>query len=171
MPLKLEGNRLRGPGVFDMKGGLTQIIFAQRILKRLGLEPEVTPVVLINSDEEIGSPESKGAIEVAAKGAVRAFVPEPGMGLEGRGKDGSQRLGPIHHHGDRKGSPRWPGSQRGGQRHPGDVPPRPGPPRYDGSGPGSDGQRGGHFRRHPGQRYRSLRQVRGGCSGPLVGGW
>lgn len=86
MPLELEGNRLKGPGVFDMKGGLTQIIFAQRILRRLGLEPEVTPVVLINSDEEIGSPESKAAIQEAAQGSVRAFVPEPGMGLEGRVK-------------------------------------------------------------------------------------
>ncbi len=86
MPLELDGNRLNGPGVFDMKGGLTQIIFAQRILKKLGLEPDVTPVVLINSDEEIGSPESKAAIEEAARGAVRAFVPEPGMGLEGRVK-------------------------------------------------------------------------------------
>jgi glutamate carboxypeptidase len=86
MPLELEGDRLRGPGVFDMKGGLTQIIFAQRILKKLGLEPEVTPVVLINSDEEIGSPESKAAIQEAAKESVRAFVPEPGMGLEGRVK-------------------------------------------------------------------------------------
>jgi glutamate carboxypeptidase len=86
MPLELEGNRLKGPGVFDMKGGLTQIVFAQRILQRLGLEPEVAPVVLINSDEEIGSPESKEAIRRAAQESIRAFVPEPGMGLEGRVK-------------------------------------------------------------------------------------
>lgn len=84
MPLVLEGNELKGPGVFDMKGGLTQIIFAMRILRTLGLEPEVSPIVLINSDEEIGSPESAPAIEAAAKEAVRAFVPEPGMGLDGR---------------------------------------------------------------------------------------
>jgi glutamate carboxypeptidase len=84
MPLELEGNRLRGPGVFDMKAGLTQMVFALRILRALGLEPDVAPVILINSDEEIGSPESEGAIRQAAREAVRAFIPEPGMGLEGK---------------------------------------------------------------------------------------
>jgi glutamate carboxypeptidase len=86
MPVELEGDRLRGPGVFDMKAGLTQMIFALRILRKLGLEPEVAPVILINSDEEIGSPESGPAIQKAAGGVVRAFIPEPGMGLEGKVK-------------------------------------------------------------------------------------
>lgn len=84
MPLVREGDQLKGPGVFDMKGGLTQIVFALRILKKLGLEPEVTPVVLINSDEEIGSPESSPAIREAAEAACRAYIPEPGMGLDGK---------------------------------------------------------------------------------------
>lgn len=84
MPLVLEENRLRGPGVFDMKGGLAQIVFSLRILKRLNLEPEVAPVVLVNSDEEIGSPESGPAIRRVAEEAVRAFIPEPGMGFEGK---------------------------------------------------------------------------------------
>jgi glutamate carboxypeptidase len=83
MPVELDGNRLRGPGVFDMKAGLTQMIFALRILRSLDLEPEVTPVILINSDEEIGSPESEPAIRQAAREAIRAFIPEPGMGLGG----------------------------------------------------------------------------------------
>ncbi|NNM06536.1 MAG: M20/M25/M40 family metallo-hydrolase, partial [Gemmatimonadetes bacterium] len=63
---------------------LTQIVFALRILRKLGLEPEVTPVVLINSDEEIGSPESSPAIRKAAQEACRAFIPEPGMGMDGK---------------------------------------------------------------------------------------
>jgi len=86
MPVVLEGNRLRGPGVFDMKAGLTQMIFALKILARAGLEPEAAPLLLINSDEEIGSPESEAAIRAAAQEVRRVFIPEPGMGEEGRVK-------------------------------------------------------------------------------------
>ncbi len=83
MPLVREGDRLRGPGVFDMKAGLTQMVMALRILKRLGLEPEVTPVILVNSDEEVGSPESKNLIRIVSRRVVRALIPEPAMGDEG----------------------------------------------------------------------------------------
>lgn len=88
MPLVIEGDRLRGPGVFDMKAGLTQMIVALRILRGLGLEPEVTPVLLVNSDEEIGSPESGKQIRRLARKVVRALIPEPGMGPEGKLKTG-----------------------------------------------------------------------------------
>jgi len=84
MPVALEGNRLKGPGVFDMKAGLTQMVFALKILRTLGLEPEVAPVILINSDEEIGSPESESAIRQVAGEAIRAYIPEPGMGPHGK---------------------------------------------------------------------------------------
>jgi glutamate carboxypeptidase len=67
-----------------MKGGLTQIIVALRILRKLGLEPEVTPVILVNSDEEIGSPESGRHIRRLARRVVRALIPEPGMGPKGK---------------------------------------------------------------------------------------
>jgi len=83
MPVALEGNRLRGPGVFDMKAGLTQMVFALKILRRLGQEPQVTPVILVNSDEEIGSPESVDLIRLVSKRVIRVFIPEPGMGPEG----------------------------------------------------------------------------------------
>jgi glutamate carboxypeptidase len=84
MPLVREDGRIRGPGVFDMKGGLVQMIFALRILRILGLEPPLTPVVLVNSDEETGSHESKPIIARVAKRMARAFIPEPGMGPEGK---------------------------------------------------------------------------------------
>ena len=84
MPVALDGNRLTGPGVFDMKAGLTQMVFALKILRTLRLEPEVAPVILINSDEEIGSPESESAIRQVAGEAIRAYIPEPGMGPDGK---------------------------------------------------------------------------------------
>ena len=50
---------LFGPGTADMKGGLVEIVFALRALHELGLPPAATPVVLVNTDEEIGSVDSR----------------------------------------------------------------------------------------------------------------
>ena len=51
MPLQQANGQLRGPGVYDMKAGLTQIIFSLKAVRDLGLSLPYTPVVLINSDE------------------------------------------------------------------------------------------------------------------------
>jgi glutamate carboxypeptidase len=83
MPFEVAGNIVRGPGVFDMKGGIVQIVFALRTLQALDAEPSVTPVVLLNADEEIGSRESARHIRRLARIANRALVMEPSMGPEG----------------------------------------------------------------------------------------
>ncbi len=93
MPLQRDGGILRGPGVFDMKAGLAQIVFALGALDRLGLEPEVSPVVFVNSDEEIGSPESTPHIRRLARVVCRAFVLEPALGVEGRLKTARKGTG------------------------------------------------------------------------------
>ncbi len=79
MPFTVENGRVRGPGVFDMKGGLVQGIFALRALKELGLEPPVTPTWFINSDEEVGSPDSENRVRHVARRAIRALVLEPAL--------------------------------------------------------------------------------------------
>ena len=84
MPFVVEGGRVRGPGVYDMKGGLAQLVVALATLRGLGLEPEATPVILVNSDEETGSRESTRHVRRLARVACRAFVLEPSLGVEGR---------------------------------------------------------------------------------------
>ena len=42
LPFTVDGNIIRGPGVFDMKGGLVQLVIAIKTLQELNLEPEAT---------------------------------------------------------------------------------------------------------------------------------
>ena len=93
MPLHDEDGMLFGPGTADMKGGLVEIVFALRALHELGLRPAVTPVVLINTDEEIGSVDSTSLIRLLARGAERAFVLECGEGPDGKLKIARKGVG------------------------------------------------------------------------------
>jgi len=93
MPVRIEGGRITGPGVYDMKGGLVQMLFALRALRDLGLEPEARPVVFVNSDEEVGSPSSAEQIGLLARTAVRAFVLEPSFGPFGKLKTARKGVG------------------------------------------------------------------------------
>jgi glutamate carboxypeptidase len=70
--------RVFGPGVIDMKGGLVVLIFAVLALEHAGLLRRLPLKVVINSDEEIGSPSSRSLIEEAARHCAYAFVLECG---------------------------------------------------------------------------------------------
>ncbi len=93
MPLAIEEGVMRGPGAYDMKAGLVQMLYALRALHELQLEPAATPVVFINSDEEIGSFESTPHIRRLAQTADRAFVLEPSLGLSGKLKTARKGVG------------------------------------------------------------------------------
>ncbi len=93
MPVGVTDGVIRGPGVYDMKGGLTQMVFALKVLRELEIEPSVTPAVFINSDEEVGSRDSTRHIRRLARAAERAFVLEPSLGPKGKLKTARKSVG------------------------------------------------------------------------------
>ncbi|MGZ4370095.1 MAG: M20/M25/M40 family metallo-hydrolase [Gaiellaceae bacterium] len=93
MPVRRDADNLFGPGTYDMKAGLVQLVFALRALRAFDLSPSVTPVILFNTDEEIGSDDSEDVIRRLARGAERAFVLEGGEGADGRLKIARKGVG------------------------------------------------------------------------------
>lgn len=90
-PFRRDGDKITGPGVFDMKAGLVQAVWALRALATLGL-PRPDCTLLLNGDEETGSHASSEVIvaeaarsraalvfEAAADGAVKTA--RKGVGL------------------------------------------------------------------------------------------
>lgn len=93
MPISNKNSKMTGPGIYDMKAGLTQLIFSLQAIHELSLQYYLTPIIVINSDEEIGSRESGHIIKRLAKISDRAFVMEPPLGLEGKLKTARKGLG------------------------------------------------------------------------------
>jgi glutamate carboxypeptidase len=72
-----DGDCLRGPGVADAKGGIVVMLNALLALERLPEAKNVGWHVVLNPDEEIGSPGSAALLERAAREAHLAMVFEP----------------------------------------------------------------------------------------------
>jgi glutamate carboxypeptidase len=79
MPWREENGRIYGPGILDMKAGIVMAIEALAALQELGIDRPVT--LLLNSEEEIGSPISRPITEQVASKCSAVFVLEPAQVL------------------------------------------------------------------------------------------
>src|SRR6185369_15461381 len=78
MPFYEKGDKLFGPGVLDMKGGIVISLTAIAALQAAGqLKRPVT--ALFTSDEEIGSDSSRALIETLAQQSALVLVLESGL--------------------------------------------------------------------------------------------
>jgi glutamate carboxypeptidase len=77
-----EGALLRGPGVLDMKGGLTVIAYALSALDRAGMLATMPLAFVSVSDEEVGSPEGRGILLSLCREARAALVFESGRAAD-----------------------------------------------------------------------------------------
>jgi glutamate carboxypeptidase len=80
LPIRREGDKLFGPGVYDMKGGIRIAMEALRIVLARGVGPRLPLTFMLVPDEEVGSPFSRDAIEREASRHAHVLVTEPCKG-------------------------------------------------------------------------------------------
>lgn len=73
-----DGERVRGPGVLDMKGGIASVHAALSALSAVGALAALPVAFISVADEEVGSPDSRPFTAEWAKGAKAALVFEAG---------------------------------------------------------------------------------------------
>src|SRR5436853_781202 len=76
LPFRRDGDRLYGPGLFDMKGGAYLALEAFRQVAKAG-SAKLPVTFVFTPDEEVGSPTSRHLIEAEAKRAGYVLVTEP----------------------------------------------------------------------------------------------
>ena len=77
LPMRVEGDRAYGPGIYDMKGGNSIAFSALAHLHATGRRPKLPVTVMMIPDEEIGSPFSRPHIEAEARRHAVVLVVEP----------------------------------------------------------------------------------------------
>jgi glutamate carboxypeptidase len=86
MPFQIADDRVSGPGIYDMKCGNIQCLWALRRIVELGTPADRRYTFFANSDEETGSPSSRSIIERLASEADEVLVLEPSSGVDGGAK-------------------------------------------------------------------------------------
>jgi glutamate carboxypeptidase len=85
MPVAIDEGVLRGPGVYDMKGGLVVAELAFAVLRECGVAPARPVRLVVVADEEVGSPTARPLVEAQMEGAVAVLgleSPHPGGALK-----------------------------------------------------------------------------------------
>ena len=77
LPMRRDGDRYYGPGIYDMKGGVRIAMHALEVLRRAGVTTRLPVSYMIVPDEEVGSPSSRAAIEAEARRHKYVLVTEP----------------------------------------------------------------------------------------------
>ena len=93
-PYRREGDRIYGPGIFDMKANCALAVEVLRTLSELNLKPRLGVTIVLTCDEEVGSTSGWPFIERIAReqNSKYAFVLEP-PALGGRVKTGRKGTG------------------------------------------------------------------------------
>lgn len=79
LPFAVAEDRVTGPGVYDMKGGVACLLVALDLMRERAAATRDGLVVYITCDEEGGSLTSRSRIEALGRGARGALVLEPCM--------------------------------------------------------------------------------------------
>jgi len=93
MPCRIASGRMYGPGVFDMKAGILQMLLAIGVLRDISGRLPRPITILLNSDEEIGSPVSRSVTEKLALRSDAVLVLEPAAGAGGACKTARKGVG------------------------------------------------------------------------------
>ncbi len=73
----LDSERLNGPGVADMKGGIIVMLYALRAFEMTAFKNKIGYDILLSPDEEIGSPASARLLQILGKKADFGMTYEP----------------------------------------------------------------------------------------------
>ena len=94
LPFRKEGDRVYGPGIYDMKGGMYAACYALKQLLRAGRKPRLAVTFMFIPNEEVGSPTTRERIEAEARRHRYVLVPEPAK--QGRLVTGRHGIARFH---------------------------------------------------------------------------